>query len=241
MRLIIGNKNYSTWSMRPWLLLTAFETPFEETVENLAPPQTLTARLLKYSPSARVPVLQDGEVCIWDSLAICEYVNERCLNGRGYPAAAPARAEARALVCEMHAGFAALRAALPMNIRAKRRVNLSEAVRADIRRIDDIWRETPARYGPSPSNNGGEGDGENGGGFLFGAFSIADCFYAPVAMRFATYTDAEGGTEGGIKLSPLAQAYAERLRAHAAVAAWTRGALAETQIVPKDETGEEVK
>lgn len=218
MRLVIGNKNYSSWSMRPWLLLTAFGVAFEEIMEALAPAETLTARLRRHSPSARVPVLLDGDLCVWDSLAICEYVSARYLDGRGYPASVAAQAQARAIVAEMHAGFHALRRDLPMNIRARRRLQLSEAVQRDIRRIDEIW----AHYPP-----------QHGGRFLFGDFSIADCFYAPVAMRFATYD--------GIALSAEAQAYSERLRQHKAIAAWCEGARAETAIVPADEAGEEIK
>lgn len=218
LRLIIGNKNYSTWSMRPWLLLTAFQVPFEEQMESLAPAETLRERLLRHSPSARVPVLVDGAVHVWDSLAICEYVSERYLQGGGYPEEAAARAMARTLSAEMHAGFSALRDALPMNIRARRRVELDKKVHHDIVRIDAIWSQVPAQYE---------------GGYLCGRFSIADCFYAPVAMRFATYA--------GINLSAAAQDYQQRLYAHPAVAAWRQAALTETEIVPIDEAGEEVQ
>lgn len=217
MQLIIGNKNYSTWSMRPWLLLTAFNLPFDEQMEYLEPKDTLRQRLLQYSPSARVPVLIDGDLHVWDTLAICEYVNERYLNGRGYPADLTARAQARALVAEMHAGFSDLRNALPMNIRVRRRLVLSEAVRADIRRIDDIWSHYPAQHG---------------GDWLFEEFSIADCFYAPVAMRFLTYE--------GVELSAAARQYWQRLSDHPAVQAWRQGAVAETQTVQQDEAGTEI-
>lgn len=224
LRLIIGNKNYSTWSMRPWVFLKAFEVEFEEHLELLTPADTVRERLLRHSPSARVPVLQDGELRVWDSLAICEYVSERYLNGGGYPADAVARAEARVLTAEMHAGFAHLRDALPMNIRAKRRVELDKKVRADIARIDEIWSHYPARYQSKSQNN------EDG--WLCGRFSIADCFYAPVAMRFATYAD--------IALSNAATHYWQRLCAHPAVQAWRQGGLAEDGIVPVDEAGEDI-
>ena len=221
LKLIIGNKNYSTWSMRPWLLLTAFEVPFEEYVEFLAPQETLRRRLLTHSPSARVPVLVDGDLYVWDSLAICEYISEQHLQGGGYPAEATARARARTLAAEMHAGFSALRDAMPMNIRARRRVEIGKAVQRDIARIDEIWAQAAAQ----------RGDGK--GGWLCGRFSIADCFYAPVAMRFATYE--------GIELSAAADAYRQRLCAHPAVQKWCTGALAEDGIVPVDEVGEEVQ
>ena len=199
--------------MRPWLLLTAFNLSFEETVEWLAPRRTLTGRLLRYSPAARVPVLIDGELTVWDSLAICEYVSETYLDGGGWPRRTAQRARARAAVCEMHAGFAALRGALPMNIRARRRLPLSAAVLADVRRIDAIWARAEGEW-------------------LFGDFSIADCFFAPVAMRFLTYE--------GIALSAAAEEYQQRLRACAAVRQWTRQALLETAVVEEDEAGEDV-
>lgn len=214
MRLIIGDKNYSTWSMRPWVLLRAFDVPFDETRELLSPRDTLPARLRRYSPAAKVPVLQDGDLTVCDSLAICEYVSEVCLDGRGWPADARIRAQARALTAEMHSGFSAVRSALPMNLRARRRVALSAAVRADVRRIDEIWVEYAKE-----------------GGWLFGDFSIADCFFAPMAMRFLTYE--------GVELSETAWAYQRRLSECAAVKKWRDEAAAETNVVPEDEVGEE--
>ncbi|MCH9704662.1 MAG: glutathione S-transferase family protein [Proteobacteria bacterium] len=218
MQLVIADKNYSTWSMRPWLLLTAYDVAFEEILESLEPDETLRQRLLQHSPSARVPVLLDGDLCVWDSLAICEYISEHYLNGRGYPQDAKCRAQARAVVAEMHSGFSALRAALPMNCRARRKLPLTAAVLADIQRIDEIWSHYPQ---------------QNSTDFLFGDFSIADCFYAPVAMRFLTYAD--------IPLSEKAQQYWQRLCVHPAVVAWQQAALCETSIVHKDEAGEEIK
>lgn len=116
LKLVIGNKNYSSWSLRPWLLLTHFGIEFDEILVSLAP-LNLEKRLLHYSPSARVPVLMDGEHIVWDSLAICEYVSEKCLQGRGWPQDINLRASARSRVAEMHSGFAALRTELPMNCR----------------------------------------------------------------------------------------------------------------------------
>ena len=214
MQLIIGEKNYSTWSMRPWLLLRAFNVSFTEIVETLADEVSLCSRLLRYSPTARVPVLQDGDTVIWDSLAICEYVSETRLSGGGWPADAANRAQARALTAEMHAGFVALRTALPMNIRARRRVPFSDAVLRDVRRINEIWAAAPS------------------GGWLCGEFSIADCFYAPVAMRFLTYAD--------IPLSAAARAYGDRLAGAGAVQEWCRLAFAETTVVAVDEVGDDI-
>ncbi len=211
LKLVIGNKNYSTWSLRPWLLLTHFDVDFEEVNVSLNA-AGLADRLGQFSPTRRVPVLVDGETTVWDSLAICEYVNEKYLDGRGWPQSLPQRARARAISAEMHAGFGAVRSALPMNIRARRRISITEDTRRDIARIESIWSE---RDGP----------------WLCGEFSIADCMYAPVAMRFPTYN---------IELTPAAQAYAEQLRALPAMQRWVEAALAETEIVEEDEAGEDI-
>jgi len=217
MELVIGNQNYSTWSLRPWLLLTAFEVPFTEIKESLAAPD-LGARLGAYSPTNRVPVLIDNQLTVWDSLAICEYISERSLDGQGWPADRMARAQARAICAEMHSGFNALRNELPMNCRAKRYVDLSEAARLDVERIDKIWSYYPQQYADH-------------GPWLFGSFSIADCMFAPVALRFMTY---------GISLSPTSQAYFEAVLAHPAIVKWLAAASEETEIVPMDEAGEDI-
>lgn len=209
--LVIANKNYSTWSLRPWLLLKAFHVHFNEVYESLQAPE-LRERLLVHSPAAKVPVLKENSTTIWDSLAICEYVNEVHLDGQGWPRKPINRARARALVSEMHAGFTALRTAMPMNIRARRTVEISEDVQNDIDRIDQIW------------------SAHNASGWLFEEFSIADCFYAPVALRFQTY---------GVELSEAAQRYQFKLLAHPALRRWVEQALEETEIVDMDEVGVE--
>jgi glutathione S-transferase len=214
MKLVIGNKNYSTWSLRPWLLLSAFGLEFEEQQESLLN-EGLTARLAKHSPTSKVPVLVDGALTVWDSLAICEYLSEQYLDGRGWPADPQSRATARALCCEMHAGFAALRNELPMNCRASRRVHMSPDAAKDIARIDAIW-------------SGYTRQNAVAGPWLFGDFSIADCFFAPVALRFKTY---------GVALSGQAQAYADRLLHHQHVVAWVQSAKAETEVIAEDEAG----
>lgn len=214
MQLVIGNKNYSSWSLRPWLLMAAFGLEFEEIQESLQQ-DGLKARLGRYSPTCRVPVLVDGDLTVWDSLAICEYVSEAHLAGRGWPADPKARAQARAVCAEMHSGFPALRAEMPMNLRARRQIELSDAAQADIARVEAIWTEYTTRYGEL-------------GPWLFGTFSIADCFFAPVAWRFLTY---------GTVLSDGAQQYAAHLRHHDSMERWLAGALAETEIVPEDEAG----
>lgn len=210
--MVIGEANYSTWSMRPWVFLTGFEVAFEAVFESLVPQATLRERLLAHSPAARVPVLVDGARTVWDSLAICEYVSETYLNGRGLPADMTSRATARSIVAEMHSGFGALRDEMPMNIRARRAVELSRAARADIARIDEIW----ATYADEKT------------GWLFGEFSMADCFYAPVAMRFLTYD---------VQLSDAARRYHQHLCECSAVQAWRARSAQETSVVPKDEVG----
>ena len=212
LKLIIGNPNYSSWSLRPWFLLKAFNIHFESTKISLAQ-ENLREALLEYSPSAKVPVLLDRETAIWDSLAICEYINEIHLDGKGWPRLPKDRAMARVLTCEMHSGFFALRNNLPMNIRARRKVAISPAVAADIARIDEIW------------------SAHHASGWLFETFSITDCFFAPVAFRFKTY---------GIELSDKASAYMEKLLSHPAATAWQKGAAEDHEILDVDEIGEAV-
>ncbi|MEL6938163.1 MAG: glutathione S-transferase family protein [Cyanobacteria bacterium J06598_1] len=212
MKLVIGNKNYSSWSLRAWLLLASFDLEFEEQLESLRQPG-LQARLGQYSPTARVPVLIDGEVVVWDTLAIDEYVSEQYLAGKGWPADVARRAKARAICAEMHAGFMGLRSELPMNCRALRTVHPSDTAKKDIARVDDIWTSCINEYG---------------GPYLFGDFSIADCFYAPVVLRFRTYD---------VALSAAAAQYQETMLKHAALNKWVEAGKAETEIVPEDEAG----
>jgi len=216
MKLVIGNKNYSSWSLRPWLLLSAFDLEFEEVQESLLS-EGIKERFGQYSPSCRVPVLIDEKLSVWDSLAICEYVSEKYLQGRGWPEDLGQRAEARAICAEMHSGFMALRDEMPMNCRATRKLELSAAAQADISRIDSIWSHYTQQNGHL-------------GLWLFGDFSIADCFFAPVAFRFATY---------GISLSATAQKYSSLLLNHQSVVAWKEAALTETEIILRDEAGVE--
>lgn len=213
MKLIIGNKNYSSWSLRPWLLISTFKLEFEEIQESLQQ-AGLKSRLGKYSPTSRVPVLIDESLTVWDSLAICEYVSEKYLAHRGWPKDQALRAEARSICAEMHAGFMGLRSELPMNCRAIRTVELSASALQDIARIDQIWSKCLE---------------ENNGPWLFGEFSIADCFYAPVVMRFKTY---------GISLSKTASEYQAFFLQHSELNRWVEAAQAETEIVPEDEAGE---
>ncbi len=214
MKLYIGNKNYSTWSLRAWLLLEKYDLNFQETILKLETDafyQTLSG----ISPTNKVPLLVDGDVVVWESLAICEYINEAYLSGKAWPANPELRARARALSSEMHSGFLALRAEMPMNIRAKRYVNLSAAAQKDIERITQIWREQLQEFGQQ-------------GGWLFGDWSIADAMFAPVVMRFLTY---------GIELGSEESVYMEKVLACPAIDKWRAAALLERDIVPSDEAG----
>jgi glutathione S-transferase len=214
MKLVIANKNYSTWSLRPWLLLTEHQLAFEEINESLAG-DDLKQRLSQYSPSCKVPVLIDGDLTVWDSLAICEVVSEKWLQGKGWPESETARAHARSISAEMHSSFVALRSEMPMNIRAKRKVTLSEAALNDVRRIDDIWSECRQTY-------------QEKGDWLFGDFSIADCMFAPVVMRFQTYD---------VDLSEQSRQYMTAVLNNGSLNAWITAARAETETIQQDEAG----
>ncbi|MFT6924747.1 MAG: glutathione S-transferase [Psychromonas sp.] len=214
MKLVIGNKNYSTWSLRPWLLLDAFQIVFDEIAVSLLQDQ-IKERLGKYSATNKVPVLIDDDLVVWDSLAICEYISEQYLHGKGWPDGIKERANARSLCAEMHSGFMALRAEMPMNCRAHRSIILSSESKLDIQRIDDIW-SCHAKL---------DADGQLR---LFGKFSIADCFFAPVVLRFATY---------GVSLSAQAQAYSDSILSDRSLQRWIAMAGKETEIVPEDEAG----
>ena len=206
MKLFIGNKNYSSWSMRPWVVLEHFGIPFEEEVIPLDQPGSAAA-IARVSPSGRVPALQYGDVEIWDSLAICEYLAEK-FPGKGlWPAGPAARAVARSVCAEMHSGFTSLRTACPMKFRETLPPGPRSAeVEADIQRIVALWQDCRRRFGQD-------------GPFLFGPFTIADAFYAPVVSRFRTY---------GVPLSGVAAQYAEAVWSLPAVQRWSEGARAET-------------
>lgn len=215
MKLYIGNQNYSTWSLRAWLIFAQCELDVE--IEKLALfSEEFYATLKDKNPAAKVPALIDGDIAVWDSLAILEYVNEVVLDGKAWPESVAERAKARALACEMHSGFFALRGEMPMNCRAKRRVNLSEQALKEIERVDAMWSEQMAAY---PEQ------------FLFGEWSIADAMYAPLALRFETYQ---------IALSPLAQSYQQKVLNSPAMQRWLDEASLETDIVDEDEAGEPV-
>ena len=220
LQLFIGNKNYSSWSMRPWVLMKQVGIEFEEVklrFDSFSADSNFKQRLGKISPAGRVPVLTDGELVVWDTLAIAEYLAEKFPDKSPWPQHAHARARARSVCAEMHSGFTALRGACGMNVEAR----LPEvgaliwrdnsAVRADVARIVEMWQELLA---------------EHGGPMLFGPFSIADAFYAPVVMRLRCFA---------LPVPADIAAYMQRVCALPGVAAWIEGALAEQDFRPFEE------
>jgi glutathione S-transferase len=215
LTLVIGNKNYSSWSMRPWLALKAGNIAFEEVFIPLYTGAADKQRILDFTGSGKVPALVDGDVTVWDSLAIIEYAAERFPQARLWPEDRASRAHARSISAEMHSGFAALRNECGMNLhRPVGAIDLSAEARSDIARIQQIWTDCRERYRKS-------------GPFLFGAFSGADAMFAPVVNRFRTYAIAVG---------PAARDYMDAMMALPAFQEWTRAALAETIIIDKFET-----
>jgi glutathione S-transferase len=211
--LVIGNKNYSSWSLRGWLMAKAAGIEFEEIVVPLDLPETQPT-IRKHSPSGRVPVLLHRGLAVWESLAIAEYLNELKPEAGLWPAAAAARAHARAISSEMHAGFADLRNNMPVNIRASYPgKGLTPAVRADITRITSMWRDCRKRFaGAAPKDDG----------FLFGTFGATDAMYAPVVTRLRTY---------GVTVDSDSDAYCKAVLAHPAMKEWTDAAKNEPWLI----------
>ncbi len=215
MKLIIGNKNYSSWSLRAWLLLAVNDIPFEEVRIALFTENTL-AEIAKHSAAGMVPVLHDKDLVVWDSLAICEYVSEQYLAGQGWPAEVQDRALARSCSAEMHSGFFALREAMPMNCRAiNRSVPITADLQEDISRIDTLWTDLRAKHA-------------NDGPWLFGEFSIADCMYAPVVFRFNTYN---------VAVSESSKNYMQTVLDNPKIQVWLEQAKEEVEIIESDEAG----
>ena len=213
LRLVIGNKNYSSWSMRPWIALKVAGIPFEEEVISLDAAD-FKALVGKISGTGKVPALADGNVLVWESLAILEYLGERFPDARLWPADPAARAKARAIAAEMHAGFVPLRRHLPMNMaRPVMRRELPAEVQANVRRIDALWTDCRTRGGAD-------------GAFLFGAFGAADAMYAPVVARFHTYA---------VEVGAVARAYMQAMMALPAWSEWRTAALAEPWVLAEDE------
>ena len=213
LTLVIGNKNYSSWSMRPWVLMRQLGIAFDEMKLRFHSSEW-DAQIERWSPSRLVPVLWRGEQSVWDTLAIVETLHEWYPGHGVWPPDPAARAFARSACAEMHAGFRDLRSTMPMNIRASHPgKGMTPATRGDIARIEALWAEARGRFGA-------------GGPFLFGAFGAADAMYAPVVMRFATY---------GVQLAPANARYCGEMRAAPGVRAWIEGALEEKEVVAEDE------
>jgi len=220
MQLVIGNKNYSSWSMRPWVLLKQAGIEFEERkirFDAFTPDSSFKTELARVTPAGRVPVLIDGDLTVWDTLAIAEYVAEKFPAKQLWPKDAKARARARSVCAEMHSGFGALRDQLPMNVEAslpdvgRRLLAEDGAVRADVDRIVEMWSGLLEAHG---------------GPLLFGDFTIADAYFAPVVMRLRTY---------GVPVPPAVAAYIGRVAGLPGVAAWIRDALAERDFLDFEE------
>ena len=213
LKLVIGNKNYSSWSMRPWLALRANSIPFEETFIPLYTGVADKQRILDVSPAGKVPILIDGDITVWDSLAIIEYLAEKFSQKKLWPDDRAARARARAISAEMHSGFAALRNECGMNLhRPVGAVALTEEARGNIARVQELWTECLTHHG---------------GPFLFGAFGGADAMFAPVVHRFRTYA---------IEVKGDARHYFDAMLALPAFQEWTRAGLAETLVIERFET-----
>jgi glutathione S-transferase len=213
LTLVIGNKNYSSWSFRPWIAMKVAGIAFDEVVISLDAPD-FKSRVSKIAGTGKVPALDDDGIHVWESLAILEYLAERFPGARLWPADPAARAHARALSSEMHAGFLPLRRACPMNMwRPVKKRELSDDAAMNVRRIDAMWSDCRVRYG-------------SGGPFLFGAFTAADAMYAPVVARFHTYDVAVG--------APVL-AYMNAMRALPAWREWEAAALKESWVLAEDE------
>jgi glutathione S-transferase len=209
-KLLIGNKNYSSWSLRPWMLLKAFGIPFEEIKIRLETEDMQTI-VPMYSPSGLVPVLIDDDVIVWDTLAIAEYLAER--HAELWPVDATARAMARSMCAEMHSGYSALRSRMPMNVRADYPVAPEPAVAKNIARIESVWTAARRRA-------------QSTGPYLFGKFSIADAYFAPVVWRFKTYH---------VSVNKQCTEYVNTMLAHPAMLEWHRDAIAEKEVIAHED------
>jgi glutathione S-transferase len=213
--LVIGNKNYSSWSLRPWLALKHTGAVFTETRIALYMPG-FKKEVARHTGSGKVPVLKHGTLNLWESLAICEYLAELFPAAQLWPESAAERAEARSLSTEMHAGFTGIRGCMPFNCRVRdRRVLRTQDVENEIKRVEEIWNSCRARH-------------QTQGPWLFGRFTIADAMFAPVALRFVTY---------GVELKGAAQEYMTTVETHAPVQEWIAAAREEREVIESSEVG----
>jgi len=213
MQLVIGNKNYSSWSLRPWLLMEQFSLTFEEHKIWLFSEQ-MDEQMKALSPSLKVPVLIDQKTVVWDSLAICEYLNDEYLSGNAWPQNASKKARARAICAEMHSGFFAIREQMPMNLhRAQAAINLTEQALSEVDRIIAIFSQCLKEHSDSD-------------GFLFGKFSIADAFYMPIVARFNSYN---------IKVPDDVKVYMDQMLSLPAYKTWLVDALDEKAVIEQAE------
>ena len=196
--LVIANKRYSSWSLRPWLAMTHFSVPFDEIVIPLKQ-ESSSSQIMEHSPAGKVPVLHHGDITVWESLAILDYLADAFYDRPWWPMDPHAKAHARTIAAEMHAGFGALRAAMPMNLaKTYEPRQWDEAVSKDVARVQELWRNARANFGRD-------------GDFLFGPFTIADAMYAPVVTRFKTYA---------ITMDEVSSAYADAILALPAMQKW---------------------
>ena len=213
LTLIIGNKNYSSWSLRPWVFMKHYQIPFQEKRIALFT-DTTADELAPYNSDFKVPVLKDGDFLVWDSLAILEYVSETYLSSKGWPRDTQARALARAISCEMHSSFVNVRRELPMNVRKKfYHVTPSSEAEREIERIKALWRQCRTKYGA-------------GGEWLFGEYSIADAMFAPIALRFEGYS---------IPLAGIEASYVQSVMQQPCIIEWIAAGTQETEIIAEDE------
>lgn len=211
--LVFGNKNYSSWSLRPWIFLKQNNIPFTENRIALFT-ETTDAELEQYNSDYKVPVLQDGELLVWDSLAIMEYLSERYLDGGGWPVDETARAVARSVSAEMHSSFSHVRGEMPMNLRKHfPNYQLSDAALREVERIKSLWRMCREQYG-------------QGGEWLFADYSIADAMYAPIVMRFVGYD---------VPLDGIEKAYVESVLNQPALQEWIDAGKMEVEVINEDE------
>jgi len=210
-KLVIANRNYSSWSLRAWIFLTESKIPFEE-IRIPMFTESWSDEIAKYSPTKRVPVLIDDDITIWDTTAIIEYLLEKHPSSIGWPRASRIRGHARSVSAEMHSGFLAIRDELPQNIRARTKLEpnqLSDSCRLQVARVDEIWADCRSRYA-------------NSGNWLFGEFSIADIIFIPVALRFLTYS---------ISVSDRAQEFIDAVQGLETIQKWMKAAEAETESI----------